>query len=256
MKTLSCLGLLGYGDDGSVASYERRIVVEITHRFGTGHPVNRVSLNLAHEALSAAINRKDWPVVGRLTLAGMEVLGRVGAEGIVVCSPLLQPVIEKFEWVLPVLSMADAVVPAVRLARINQIGVIGTVCDDEERMWQRRFSAAGTRTVYFPLPADREHCAGVIVRECAQHIANDSSRDDLARIVYGLRQAGAKAVVVLAPGLAGLLDSSESILPIFDAADLHTSAAVDWALRRLPQPVAGGPRNIAPESRETTSLAR
>ena len=256
MQTMRCLGLLGGGDDGSVAVYERRIVAEIAHRFGIGHSANRVSLNLAHAALSAAIKERDWPAAGRLIRRGMEALGGLGAEAVVVCSNLLHPALERFESPLPVLSIADAVVPAVRVARKKQVGVIGTVCDGEERFWRRQFAAAGTHAVFFPLPADRGHCAGVIAIERSQHILNESSRDDLARIVYGLRQAGAKALVVVAPGLAELLDSSESILPIFDAADLHASAAVDWAIQRLPRPEAGRPRKIAIESRDTTSLAR
>jgi hypothetical protein len=62
-------------------------------------------------------------------------------------------------------------------------------------------------------------------------------------VAYELRESGARAFVLLRPELGLVVDATESMVPIIDAAELHALAAVDWAF--------GKPDPAVPLSAET-----
>ena len=50
------------------------------------------------------------------------------------------------------------------------------------------------------------------------------------RIIDGLRERGAQGVILGCTEITLLIDDDSSALPVFDSAELHAAAAVDWML--------------------------
>lgn len=156
-----------------------------------------------------------------------------------VCSSALQVTAAKtsHERLFP--SLADITTAALQKAQIRQVGLVGTQQEDEERFWRRQLAQGQVTDVFLPTTRDREHLWHIVTTELERGMINESSRADLVRIVYSLRQAGARGLVLASPALLAPLLGAPPMLPLFDAAELAAIAAVDWALAREGRPTLG-----------------
>ena len=258
VPSMQCLGLLGCDRSLLCTDYERHILREVAERYAGQVTPHFVSLTMHVPALVAAHQSTDRQELEHLVAAGVSALARLGAEAVVICTSVLQPVVERMPSLQPGSLMADTVVPVVSLPGRRRVAVIGAVDDQEERYWRRRFIEFGRAEALFPVAADRAHMARLIAEEFSRGVINETSRSDVRRIVYGLRQAGARAFVLLSPALDPVLPQADFVLPIFDATELHALAAVDWALgARSGIPLLRGLYSIqAPERGPVSVMAR
>lgn len=111
---------------------------------------------------------------------------------------------------------------------MRRIAIIGVVNSVGEKIWQKALGRAGLMDVLLPLAKDRDHITALIEDEFAHGMVTEAARADVVRIAHSLRQAGARALLVVAPQLAAVLEDAVPVLPIFDATELHAIAVVDW----------------------------
>lgn len=62
----------------------------------------------------------------------------------------------------------------------------------------------------------------------------EGSRIEGSKTVSRYRREHAQAVTLLAPQLNRLISAENSLLPVFDAVDLHARAAARWAMGNDP----------------------
>jgi len=253
---MKCLGLLGANNLDATAAYGRRIASEMHHRFGRGGDIRLATLNLHTPELTEALAKQAWGHAGEILSLSAKQLVSLGAKAIVTCSSQLQPAVERLLLEVPLLPMTDAVGAALQTLRIKRIGLVGATSESEELSWRKRLARYQVLDVFVPVPRDREHLAHLTIEELQQGIVNQTTRADVGRIVYSLRQAGARAIVLVAPELSLALSHLDPVLPVLDAAELHALAALEWSLG-LPSPTQSTPaqqstREKRPRNHATT----
>jgi aspartate racemase len=253
---MKCLGLLGAANIDDTSAYGRRIASEVRHRFGHSGVVRLAMLNFHTPKLTEALAKQAWACAAEILTPVTKQLVALGAEAIVTCSSLLQPAGEQLSLDVPMLPMTDAVGTALQTLRIKRVGLIGATSESEETHWRKRLARYQVLDVFVPVPRDREHIAHLTIEELQQGIVNQTTRADVGRIVYSLRQAGARAIVLAAPELALALSHLDPVLPVLDAVELHALSALEWSLvSQLPNQSAPAPklsREKRPRNHPTT----
>jgi aspartate racemase len=235
---MKCLGLLGAESYDATAAYGARIAAEVRHRFGHAGEVRLVMLNLHAPELTAALAKQDFAAASELLGSGAKLLVTLGATAIVACTSRLQHATERLSLAVPLLPMTDAIGPALQTLQIKRIGLIGAASTNEEIFWRKRLARYQVLDVLVPVLRDREHLAHLTLEELQQGIVNQTTRADVGRIVYSLRQAGARAIVLAVPELGLALSHLDPVLPVLDATELHALGALDWSLNTLPPSAA------------------
>ena len=187
--------------------------------------------------ISASLLESDGKLTTGFVRQGAESLIGLGAESLLVCGSRLQAVAARLELSVPILPVSNPIGTALRTLKVRRIGLLGAGSAAEEQEWRRRLARDQVLDVFVPMLRDREHLTQVIREELSHRIVNPSTRADVTRIVYSLRQAGARTVVVVAPDLNQLIAQLDPVLPVLDAVELHALAALDWSLQeRTPAP--------------------
>lgn len=227
---MRCLGLLGADNLDATAAYGRRIAGEVRHRFGHGGEVRLAMLNLHTPELTEALAKQAWTRAADILVPATKHFVALGADAIVACSSLLQPAAERLEPGVPLLLMTDSVGTALQTLRIKRIGLVGALSENEEKHWRNRLARYQVLDIFVPVLRDREHLAHLTIEELQQGIVNQTARADIGRIVYSLRQAGARAIVFVTPELGLALSHLDPVLPVLDAQELHALSALEWSL--------------------------
>jgi|CXWL01.1.fsa_nt_gi aspartate racemase len=228
---MKCLGLISADGLDRAAHCGSRITEEMQHRLGKQAHANLISLNL-HTAEFAEYTRKNnWSQLAIKLGEVADWMRSVGADMVVPCSANLHLAAESLSPKLPILHIADPTAAALRRARVKRIGLVGATNEHEEQYWRRRLARAGFRDVFTPVVKDREHLAMIVSGELRLGLVRETSRSAILRIIYSLRrETGVRALIYCAPELSLVSPEEDSVLPVFDATELHVLAAVDWAL--------------------------
>ena len=231
---MKCLGLLGVDTVDATADYGSILSAEMRHRFGYGNDTRLVMLNLQTPELGAAIAKQDFSSARELLNLGAKQLVALGATAIVACTSRLQPAAEHITLSVPLLSMTDAVGAALQTLKIKRVGLVGAISTNEEQHWRKCLARYQVIDLFVPVLRDREHLAHLTIEELQQGVVNQTTRADVGRIIYSLRQAGARAIVLASPSLGLALSHLDPVLPVLDATELHALAALDWSLNPSP----------------------
>ena len=229
MTFLRCLGLVGAPGVELTTHCARLIDEEVRQRFGGSQRANLVTLSLQIGSLESPLHRNNRQKDGHAVGEAMQMVQSLGAEAVLLCSSLLH-VMSRESIGVPVLSITAPVVGAIRRARHQRVGLVGTRAAKEERFWRDALAEAGIEEVLLPVTCDREHLLKVVDEEFANGIVTEAARADVVRVVHSLRRAGARAVVVCLPVLTAVLEDAVPVTPIFDVTQLYAQAAVDWML--------------------------
>lgn len=231
---MKCLGLLGADMIDATAAYGRILSAEMRHRFGYGNDTRLVMLNLQTPELSTAVAKQDFPASCELLNLGAKQLVTLGATAVVACTSTLQPVAERLSLNVPLLSMTAAVGTALQTLKIKRVGLVGATTTEEETHWRKCLARYQVLDLFVPVLRDREHLAHLAIEELQLGVVNQTTRADVGRIVYSLRQAGARAIVLASPVLGLALSHLDPVLPVLDATELHALAALEWSLNPSP----------------------
>lgn len=228
------VGMLAAGNADASAAYARRLTGEVRHRFGYSRTPHLATLTLQSQELTEVLSKQQWKRAAELLSAGCKHLIQLGSEAVLTCSSRLQPAAELLNPGVPLLPMTEAVGAALQTLGLRRIGLVGAFSDSEETHWRKRLARFQVLDTFVPVRRDREHLAHMAVEELQQGVVNPSTRADVGRIVYSLRQAGARAIVLVAPELTLALSHLDPVLPVLDAEELHALFALEWSLRTPP----------------------
>jgi aspartate racemase len=228
---METIGLIGGMSWHSTAAYYRVINELVAQRFG-GHAGARITL----QSLDFAEVREcqlagDWQRAGRLLAEAAEHCQGSGADVVLLCTNLMHRVADDIEGAIdvPFLHIVDAIADRALERGWSRLGVLGTRWVMEEDFYVGRLARRGLEVVV-PSEPDRVEADRIIFDELTLGRVEEGSRTTYARIIAGLRDAGAEAVVLGCTEIELLVGPDDSPLPLLDSMRTHAEAAVAAAL--------------------------
>jgi aspartate racemase len=230
MKTI---GLIGGMSWESTVPYYRIVNEVVKQRLGGLHSAQVIvySVDFAHiEALQRA---GDWAAAGQRLAAAAVRLQAAGADFLVLCTNTMHRVAPDIEAAvtIPLMHIADPTADAIKAAGYRTVGLLGTRFTMEQDFYRGRLVERHGLQVLVPEAGDRAEIHRIIYEELCLGRIRPNSRDAYRRVMAGLVQAGAQAIVLGCTEISLLVGPSDASVPLFDTTQIHARSAAEHALR-------------------------
>ena len=131
---------------------------------------------------------------------------------------------------IPIIHIADATADKLEEANIRKVALLGTKYTMTQDFYKSRLTARGF-DVLIPDEKDVEIVNNVIYQELCIGEIREKSRAEFSRIIAGLKEKGAEAVILGCTEIGLLVKQEYSALTIFDTTEIHAVRAAELALK-------------------------
>ena len=229
------LGLIGGMSWYSTEFYYRRINKQVQRRVGglCSAPLMIDSLNFCD--LAKANSEQDWENVADTLIGSAKRLEAGGATAILIGANSMHKVHDKVaaSVAVPVIHIADSVGQKMKADAVKSAALIGTRNVMAESWYRQRLVKHGVTLLPWEAE-DVEELDRIIYEELMAGQAVRSSERILKTLLTEIDKDGADAVVLGCTELGMIVDTKANILPIYDSAEIHADAGVDWILSDAP----------------------
>ena len=229
------IGLIGGMSWYSTEFYYRRINKQVQRRANPMCSAPMILDNLNFCDLAKATTDQDWDRVAEVLIASAKRLEEGGATAILIGANSMHKVHDRVSDAVkvPVLHIADAVGQKMKADGVESAALIGTRNVMAENWYRQRLVKHGVTLL--PWEADDvEELDRIIYEELmAGQVVRNSERA-LKTMITEIDKDGADAVVLGCTELGMIVDTKANVLPIYDSAEIHADAGVDWIFGDAP----------------------
>ena len=229
MKRIGLLG--GMSWESSIEYY--RLVNEATRdRLGGLHSADCLLRSVDFTDIEVLQRDGRWDEAGSRLAAEAAGLVAAGAELIVLCTNTMHKVADAITDAVdvPFVHIADTTAEAVRAHGLHTVGLLATAYTMEQDFYVGRLRDRHGLEVLVPEEADRRIVHRVIYEELCVGVIEDGSRDEYRRVMAGLAERGAEAILLGCTEIDLLVGPQDSPVPVFDTTRLHAERAVELAI--------------------------
>jgi aspartate racemase len=229
MKTL---GLIGGMSWESTALYYRLINQGVRDRLGPLRSAQLLLYSLDFGRIEACQRDGRWDEAADILVDAGQRLRAGGAEGLVLCTNTMHKVADRIEGAvpLPLLHIADPTGRTAMDAGVRKVGLLATGYTMAEAFYRERLERRFGLDVLVPPAPERAEVHRIIYEELCAGIVADDSRAIYRRVIAGLCERGAQAVILGCTEITLLVGDEDSPVPLLDTTALHAQAAVDFML--------------------------
>ena len=226
------IGLLGGVSWESTAIYYRLMNREVATRLGGLHSARLLIHSFDFAELAELQRQGEWADIGVRLARTATQLEAAGAEAILLATNTLHHVAARIESAIriPFLHIVDPTGDALKRAGVRRAGFLGTRYSMELPFWKERLATRYEIEMLTPDTSDRDVVHRIIYEELAVGRVDDASRVAYVEIINRLRSAGAEVVILGCTEIGMLIKQHDSALPVFDTAELHACAGIDFSL--------------------------
>ena len=234
------IGLLGGMSWESSAEYYRLMNEEVRARLGGLHSADCVLRSIDFARIEPLQRSGDWTQAGARLAGEARALVAAGAELLVLCTNTMHKVADAITDVIdvPFVHIADTTAHAVRARGMSRVGLLATAYTMEQDFYVGRLRRLHQLEVLVPPEPDRRLVHDVIYRELCVGVTREASREEYRRVMRGLADVGAEAILFGCTEIDLLVGPDDSPVPVFDTTQLHARRAVELALDPTGAPAA------------------
>jgi aspartate racemase len=230
---MQTIGLIGGMSFESSAVYYRLLNEMVRERLGDLASAELLLYSVNFEEIVVMQKAGDW--AGAATRLG-DVASRLetaGAACVLICSNTMHLVADEVaaRVSVPFLHIIDETAASLKAAGCKRPLLLATRYTMEHRFYTDRMQRLGL-DIAVPEAADRSTVHDIIFNELCAGKVLESSREKLMRIIERERAAGADSIILGCTEICLILDPDNLPLPGFDTTKIHTTAAIDFALRQ------------------------
>jgi len=229
--TMKTLGIIGGMSPESTVSYYQMINREVNRRLGGNSSADMLMHSVNFETIAALQREGKWVQAGEVLAQSALKLERMGAQAIVLATNTMHKVAPAIEAVIkiPLIHVVDATANAIREHGLQQVALLGTRFTMSDGFYRERMQSFGVQTL---VPNDRrqEEIHRVIFEELCRNHFGAAAKQYYLDAIADLKRQGAQGVIFGCTEIGLLLKPQECPLPVFDSAEIHALAAVEFAL--------------------------
>jgi aspartate racemase len=226
------IGILGGMSPESTVAYYEHITRMYTARFGDyGYPEILI-YSVDFQRFVRWQHEGRWLEAAREMAEALERLRLAGAHFGLIATNTMHIVFDEVQQAvrMPLLSIIDATAEVILAARLGVVGLLGTVFTMRERFFRDGLARSGIR-VLVPEATDQNQINDIIYQELCRGKIRPESRQRFLEIIEGLRQKGARGIVLGCTEIPLLVGPQDCEVPLFDTARLHAERALDYSLQ-------------------------
>ncbi|MCJ9430000.1 aspartate/glutamate racemase family protein [Kordiimonas marina] len=229
MKTIGMLGGMSWE---STAHYYSAVNQGVQAALGGHHSAKIAMVSVDFEDIKNQQYAGDWAGAAATLAEASRQIEAAGADFLLICTNTMHKSVPEIEAAIsiPVLHIADATAAVILGRGIKKVGLLGTSFTMEQDFYKGRLKDKFGIEVVIPGAEDRDLVNSVIYDELCLGALNDDSRAAYVRIIEGLRDEGAEAVILGCTEIGLLVGADDTDVPLLDTTEIHAEAAVNYAL--------------------------
>ena len=229
MKTIGQLGGMSWE---STVPYYTQVNETVRDRLGGLHSAKVVLYSVDFHVVERLQHEGDWAAAGALLADAARSLEAAGADFIVLCTNTMHKVAAAIESAvrIPLFHIADPTGAAIKQAGLRRIGLLGTRFTMEQAFYRDRLRERHGLNVIVPEAEDRTIVHRIIYGELCLGKVDDASRQEYRRIMAGLADQGAEAIILGCTEIMLLVGAPDAKVPLFDTTRIHSRSAAERAL--------------------------
>jgi len=228
MKTVGLVGGTGWV---STVEYYKIINEEINKKLG-GLEFAKCILYSFNYGEIDSLNKKNDPagIYSLLSNASSKLIDS-GADCILLCANTLHQFADRLENEIsvPLIHIAQATAKVIGEKGMKRVGLLGTKQTMEMDFYKIKLKQNNI-DVIIPVQDDRDFIQQTISNELLKSIFVEKSRARFRMIIEKMRDEGAEGVILGCTEIPLLVKQNDSSLPLFNTLEIHSLAAVDFAL--------------------------
>lgn len=230
MKTI---GLIGGTSWESTSLYYKIINEEVNKRLGRLNSAQILLYSVNFNEVERHMAKERWDLTGNILSSAAGKLMSAGANCILICSNTLHMNADdvRRSVFIPFIHIADATAEEITKAGYTKAALIGTKYTMKEDFLKNSFKEHGV-DIIVPEESDMDYIDKVIFNELCKGQVKEDSRDMLLMILDTLFEQGAQCAILGCTELSMIIKDDEAPMPLFDTAECHSMAAVDFALKK------------------------
>jgi len=234
------IGLLGGMSWESSSEYYRLINEYTRERLGGLHSADCLLRSVDFAEIERLQRDGEWERAGERLAYEASALVAAGSELLVLCTNTMHKVADAITDVIdvPFVHIADTTAHAVRARGMSRVGLLATAYTMEQDFYVGRLRRLHQLEVLVPPEPDRRLVHDVIYRELCVGVTREASREEYRRVMRGLADVGAEAILFGCTEIDLLVGPDDSPVPVFDTTQLHARRAVELALDPTGAPAA------------------
>lgn len=219
----------------STVPYYRQVNETIKEHLGGLHSAKVVLYSVDFHEVERLQHAGDWDAAGALLADAARSLQAAGADFLVLCTNTMHKVAHAIEGAvnIPLFHIADPTAEEIKRAGYTRIGLLGTRFTMEQAFYKDRLRERHGLDVIVPAQEDRDIVHRIIYEELCLGRIVDGSRDEYRRIIAGLVEQGAQAIILGCTEISLLVAQQDAAVPLFDTTAIHARKAAEWALTSM-----------------------
>ncbi len=228
---MKMIGLVGGTGWVSTAEYYRLINEKTNERLGGLHFARCVLYSFDFAEIQELHRDIDRPRFYARILDASQKLIHAGADCILLCANTMHMFADDLEREIdvPLIHIAKATATQIREAGLSKVGLLGTKLTMELDFYKEKLARAGVE-VLTPDEGDRNFIQDTIMSELLKSVFRQEARSRFLGIMGTLASRGAQGIVLGCTEIPLLVRSGDTDMPLFDTTDIHSTAAVEFAL--------------------------
>jgi aspartate racemase len=225
------LGLIGGTSWVSTVDYYRLINEGINAHLGGLNFAECLIYSFNYADIVRNNNANDWDSTFRMISAASQHLINGGATGIVLCANTMHLIADRVQAVIdvPVIHIGEATADAIVKAGVKKVGLLGTKFTMELDFIKSKLRDKGIE-VLIPGDEDRTFIHGTIFDELGKGIVTPETKKRYIAISEQLVAQGAEGIILGCTEIPMVIKPGDLTVPTFDTTEIHTAAAVKFAL--------------------------
>lgn len=229
MKTIGLIGGLTWL---STLDYYRQLNQKIQDKTNGTATARIVMYSVEFGEIKRLTQADDWNALSVIVNDAAKKIETAGADCLLIGANTMHKIADEVQAAIkiPVIHIAGETTKVVKKAGLKKVALLGTKYTMQLDFYSNKLLAGGIETIV-PGKDDIEYINDAIYNEMSKNIFLPERKRGFLRIINELVQQGAGGIILGCTEIPILLKQEDVAVPVFDTAQIHTTAAVEFALK-------------------------
>lgn len=226
------LGLAGGMSWVSTVDYYRFINEGINAKMGGLHFAECIIYSINFNDFVANNTAGRWDDTFRILLEACKSLEKAGADAIVLCANTAHAVADRLGQAisLPIIHIVTATAEAIRQQGLKKVGLLGTKFTMEMDFYKDKLLSLGIEPIVPQDQKTRDFIQDTLRDELGKGIILEETKNGYLAIIDELIAQGAEGIILGCTEIPLIISQQDVSVPVFDTTQIHSAAAVAFAL--------------------------
>jgi aspartate racemase len=228
MKTIGIIGGLTWV---SSLDYYRLVNEMVNEKLGGAEAAKVILYSLNFGEIKKLTEAGDWKAMEHIIVSAAKKLEQAGADCILIAANTMHKIADEVKGAIsiPLIHVAEETAKAISNKQLRTVALLGTKYTMQFDFYKNTLSEHGI-TAIIPSEEDINYINNAIYSEMSRSLFLPGTKARFISIINDLIQEGAEGIILGCTEIPLLLNQGDCPVPVFDTTEIHTKAAVEFAL--------------------------